>query len=176
MTRFVGYIAMSLDARIADGDGNLDWLMSFGPPEGSQADYQAFYSDVDGIVMGRGTYDWIVAHDDWPYSGKTSYVVTNRAFDSERNDVIAVSPDYLGLRTKLEREGHSVVWILGGGTVQRAALDAGMFDHIRVFVIPIIVGSGPLIFADGAPRGLTLQASRTWGQIVELSYTFKETE
>jgi len=171
MARYVGYIAMSLDGRIADGDGEIGWLLEFGMPDDVQGDYDEFYGGIDALVMGRATYDWIVAHHPWNYGGRQSYVVTRRPLDTGRDDIVAVPPDFPALKARIEAAGHRNVWILGGGLVQRAALDAGMFDHIRVFVMPVVVGSGPLIFADGGLRGLKLTGSRIWpGAIVELAY------
>ncbi len=175
MTRYVGYIAMSVDGRIADGDGGLDWLLKYGMPPEMKADYDAFYEGIDAIVMGRSTYDWIAGHQGWSYSGTQTYVVTRRPFDPDREDITSVEPDYPALRRRIESTGHQCVWIMGGGMVQRSALDAGMFDHIRIFVIPVIVGSGPLIFADGELRELEFAGSRTWpGGAVEIAYTIKD--
>ena len=176
MTRYVGYIAMSLDGRIADGDGEIGWLLEYGMPPEVKADYDAFYAGIDAIVMGRATYDWIGANHEWTYAGTATYVVTNRPFEPGRDDIIVVEPDYQALRRRIEAERHGNVWIMGGGIVQRTALEAGMFDHIRVFVIPVIVGSGPLIFADGPLHRLDLTGTRTWpGGAVELAYAFPRT-
>ncbi|GIL01112.1 MAG: dihydrofolate reductase [Alphaproteobacteria bacterium] len=174
MTRYVGYIAMSLDGRIADGDGEIGWLLDYGMPDEAKADYDAFYAGIDALVMGRATYDWIVANHEWSYGGRISYVVTRRPLEAERDDIVAVPPDYPELKARLEAAGHRNVWILGGGVAQRAALEAGMFDHIRVFVIPVIVGSGPLLFADGPLHRLELTGSRVWpGGAVEIAYALR---
>ncbi|MDN2566230.1 dihydrofolate reductase family protein [Aquibium sp. A9E412] len=176
-TRYVGYVAMSLDGRIADAAGGLDWLMSGGGmSQEQQADYDAFYASVDALILGRTTYDVVAGGHEWPYAGKQAYVVTRRALDAGRDDVTAVAPDYAALRARIAAAGHRTVWVVGGGIVQRSAMDAGMFDHLRVFVIPVVVGSGPLIFADGPLRRLALETSRNWaGGVVELAYSIGET-
>ncbi len=46
-------MAMSLDARIADADGGVGWLEQFGDGGGDYFGYQAFYDQVDTLVMGR---------------------------------------------------------------------------------------------------------------------------
>lgn len=177
MTRYVGYIAMSLDGRIADGDGELDWLMELGMPEDLKAGYDSFYAGIDALVMGRATYDWVHANHEWTYAGKTSYVVTNRPFEPDRDDIVCVGTDYSALAERMRQDRHETVWILGGGVVQRAALEAGMFDKIRVFVVPFIVGSGPLVFADGPLHRIKLTGSRTWSQgVVELEYELGKTK
>ena len=58
-----------------------------------------------------------------------------------------------------------------GGATQRAMLDAGFFDEIRVFVIPVILGGGPPLFTDGARRSLKRTHVKEWpGGLVELAY------
>lgn len=172
MTRYVGYIAMSLDGRIADGDGGIDWLLACGQPEGGEAEYQAFYASIDAIVMGRATYDYLAAREGWDYGDRPVYVVTRRPLADAPEGVVAVPPDYPALKALLGRAGHGTVWVMGGGIVQRGALDAGMFDQLRVFVMPLVVGSGPLVFADGALRRFVLDGTRQWSDgIVEVAYS-----
>jgi dihydrofolate reductase len=172
MTRFVGYIAMSLDGRIADGDGEIDWLLAYGQPEGGEAEYNAFYASIDAIVMGRATFDYLARRPDWSYGDRPVYVVTRRPLGDAPEGVVAVPDDYVALRSRLQAAGYGTIWVMGGGVVQRAALDARMFDHVRVFIMPLVVGSGPLVFADGELRKLKLDGSRQWSEgIVEVSYT-----
>lgn len=48
------YIAVSLDGYIADENGSVEWLESI-DSEGD-AGYEAFFDNVDTVVMGRTTY------------------------------------------------------------------------------------------------------------------------
>jgi len=173
MVRFLGYIAMSLDARIADANHGVEWLDRHAPGD-TDMGYAQFYEGIDALVMGRATYDFVAAQPQWPYPGKMSYIVTSRALDTSRADVTAVEPDFSRLRDRLRSDGHQSVWIVGGGRTQRAALDAGMFDELRVFVLPVVLGGGPLIFADGSEAGATLTGHKVWpGGVVELIYAFE---
>ncbi|MBO6639990.1 MAG: dihydrofolate reductase [Roseitalea sp.] len=173
MARFLGYIAMSVDARIADSNQGVEWLDRHAPGDADMG-YPEFYGGIDALVMGRTTYDFVAAQPEWPYPGKMSYVVTSRPLTSERDDVTAVEPDFARLRDRVDADGRKNVWIVGGGQTQRAALDAGMFDELRVFVLPVVLGSGPLIFADGAQAGAKLTGHKVWpGGVVELIYAFE---
>lgn len=49
------FIATSLDGYIARDDGDIEWLHSL-PTEGEDHGYQDFIASVDGLIMGRETF------------------------------------------------------------------------------------------------------------------------
>ena len=53
------YIGTSLDGFIARKNGDIDWLVQFESPEINQS-YTEFVSDIDAIVIGRGTFEKVV--------------------------------------------------------------------------------------------------------------------
>jgi len=172
MTRYVGYIAMSLDGRIADGEGRMDWLIQFNDPENDYG-FAEFFDGIDAIVMGRATYDFVASQDVWPYPDVITYVVTSRFLAQEAQNVATIAPDFNALRKHLSHEKEMTIWVMGGGQTQRGALDADMFDEIQLFVMPVILGSGPLVFSDGTPTGATLvDHIALSGGVVRLTYQF----
>lgn len=60
------FIAASLDGYIARQDGDIGWLLQRDDPTEDHG-YMAFIADKDWIVMGRGTYEKVLAFDEWPY-------------------------------------------------------------------------------------------------------------
>jgi dihydrofolate reductase len=71
------YIATSLDGFIAREDGAIDWL----PPidlTGEDYGYQAFMDSVDALVMGRNTYELVLAFEAWPYGNKPVIVLSSQ--------------------------------------------------------------------------------------------------
>jgi len=60
------FIATSLDGFIARPDGRLDWLEHPGA-EAEDHGYGAFVASVDGILMGRATFEVVLGFDPWPY-------------------------------------------------------------------------------------------------------------
>ena len=73
--RIVYYLAASLDGRIAGPDHDLSFLQTLeGGPE--SGDYLAFYAGVDSLVMGAGTWEFMVRHGSWPYARKPTWLVT----------------------------------------------------------------------------------------------------
>lgn len=69
------YVATSLDGFIARPDGSVDWLDRFAEG-GNDHGYNGFYQGIDGLLMGRGTYDIVRGFGDWPYPGKPCQVLT----------------------------------------------------------------------------------------------------
>ncbi len=168
---YVGYIAMSLDAYIADRDGGVGWLDPFNV-EGEDHGYAEFIATVDALLVGRATYEQVIGWG-WPYEGRSAYVAThNPDFDGAH---VAASGTLAELDASIRAAGHARVWIMGGGQTQRAALDAGMFESLRVFVMPVILGGGIPLFSPGVPRRLALTGcTPRAGGVVELNYAIPE--
>ena len=66
MTNHV-YIATSLDGFIADRDGKLGWLPGLPDPDGGDYGFAEFLGGIDAIVMGRRTFETVLAFGLWPY-------------------------------------------------------------------------------------------------------------
>ena len=60
-------MAMSLDGFVARKNHGLDWLMKQ-KTEGEDHGYEAFQARMDGIVMGRGSYQNVLSFGEWPYT------------------------------------------------------------------------------------------------------------
>src|SRR6187200_937672 len=69
------YIGTSLDGYIARKDGEIDWLIQFDSEEINQS-YTAFVSNIDAIVMGRGTYEKVLSFPTWFYQQKVFVLST----------------------------------------------------------------------------------------------------
>src|SRR5258705_8696968 len=67
------FIGTSLDGFIARANGDLDWL----PPGGGEPHgYDEFMATVDALVIGRKTFETVLAFDSWPYGEKPVFVLT----------------------------------------------------------------------------------------------------
>jgi dihydrofolate reductase len=156
------HIAVSLDGKIARPDGSVDdWLAADYPAE--DFGFDAFLAGVDAILMGRGTYDAVRRHGDWPYPGKPTIVLTARPLDDPvPAGVEARSGDAAAVAAELEGRGCRRVWIEGGGRVLRSMIAIGRLDVLEMAVIPIILGDGVPLFPPGTPEtGLRLVSCET---------------
>lgn len=166
------YIAASLDSYIATEEEGLDWLTGVAG-EGDNG-YGAFLQTVDTVVMGRRTYEWILAQmgrEAFPYLGKTCYV---RSGSAPHTDGLATftneSADALAARLRATEGGD--IWLVGGGRMLDDFIRRRLIDAWIVTVAPAILGGGiPLFRAAGVPAALTLTDVRRYGQFAQLTYT-----
>jgi len=141
-------MAMSLDGYIARADGDLDWLMKQ-KTESEDHGYDSFMASVDGLIMGRGSFEKILTFDDWPY--QKPVVVTSRTLrDADvpvdlRNTVTLSTLEPKELMQELGRKGWQRAYVDGGKIVQ-SFLSAGLISDITVTHIPILIGEGLPLF------------------------------
>ena len=162
------FIAASLDGYIAGPDDDLSWLFT-------DADYgfSRFFTGIDTLVMGRGTYDVICSFGVWPYPGKRTIVVSRSPdFEVEPEDAELYCGDLPGLIEKLSSEDRQRVWLVGGGELVRSFLEQGLLDEISVSMHPILLGKGVPLFPGGFRRTLLLLKDTTVfdGGLVQLNY------
>jgi hypothetical protein len=83
---FSAFIGTSLDGFIARADGSIDWLIEANKrvPEGEDCGYADFMASVDGILMGRKTFETLLGFESWPYSGTPVYVLSRTLIGSGR--------------------------------------------------------------------------------------------
>src|SRR5262249_41252852 len=127
VTRFVVFIATSLDGFIARSDGGLDWLKPF---EGEGHGYASFFAGVDALASGRGSWDTVLGFPDWPYGDKRVIVCTSRpASPAHGEEIWSGSPRALAVR--LVAEGVRRVY-LDGGALIRSFLREGLVDELTI--------------------------------------------
>ena len=143
------YAALSLDGRIAGEGHDLSFLQTL---TGAENDYEAFYADVDSLIMGARTWDFMVAHGSWPYAGKPTWIVTHADGLAElpgAEPVERFGGEIEALVRLIEARGLERTWLVGGGDVAGQLLAHDLIDELILTVAPALVGSGPAL-ADGA--------------------------
>src|SRR6185295_11298109 len=70
------FVGTSVDGFIARTNGDLDFL----PPGGGEPHgYEEFMASVDALVIGRNTFETVLAFEEWPYGAKPVFVLSTRA-------------------------------------------------------------------------------------------------
>lgn len=142
------FIATSQDGFIARKDGSLDWLTGVSVT-GEDHGYNAFIDSVDGIVMGRGTFDVVTAFDPWPYSRPV--IVMSRTLRQEdlsddlKNRVEITDETPQSIMARLARRGWTRAYIDGGQVIQ-SFLAAGLIAEMSLFRMPVLIGEGRPLF------------------------------
>src|SRR5271167_3997383 len=72
------FVGASVDGFIARPNDDLDFLPEGG---GEPHGYDEFIASVDAIVIGRKTFETVLAFPDWPYGGKRVVVLSSRPVD-----------------------------------------------------------------------------------------------
>lgn len=144
------YIATSIDGYIADRNGGLAWLEMVPNPDGLDFGWAEFMADIDGIVMGRHTFETVCGFDgEWPYT-KPVFVLSNsldslpEAYDGKAQPIRGPLPDVVN---ELNSRGYERLYIDGGITVQ-GFLQQDLIDEMVITVMPVLLGGGTPLFSE----------------------------
>jgi dihydrofolate reductase len=138
------FVGTSLDGFMARADGALDFL----PPGGGEPHgYEEFIATVDALVIGRNTYDVVLAFPEWPYGAKPVFVLSTHAFSPAPPGAVVerLSGPPVEIAAQLEARGFQHLYIDGGITIQRF-LEAGLIQRIVVTRVPVLIGNGIPLF------------------------------
>ena len=165
--RASAFIATSLDGFIARADGSLDWLDDAQTliPEGEDCGYLEFMASIDGLVMGRHTFERVLTFDPWPYENMPVYVLSHAPLTipvAVAASVHSFQGTVEALVAKLGKANFRHLYVDGGQTIQ-GFLRAGVLDDITITVIPVLLGTGRPLFGP-MPHDveLTLLRSRAY--------------
>lgn len=172
--KVVLYVAMSLDGYIAKVDGSVDWLNDV-EGDGEDSGYGDFYKTVGTVVMGRLTYEEVlILADEFPYADKPCYILS-RSEQAAAPHVVFTDEAINTLIPKLKKESVGDVWLVGGGQLTAAFLEAKVLDELQITVIPKVLGEGIPLFPQGTlPSTFRLTNMKQYGQMVSLSYVVHE--
>ncbi|MFT3727653.1 MAG: dihydrofolate reductase family protein [Terricaulis sp.] len=132
----------------------------------------SMFADKPDLLLGRKTYEIFAAH--WPYAEGgpddgiaklfkeiTKYAVS-RSGDVDTSWAGSVLlRDIAAVKRLREQEGPTLI-TQGSTELVHALLAANLVDEIKTFTVPVVLGGGKKLFADGAAaRSYKLLKSRT---------------
>ncbi|RYE88308.1 MAG: dihydrofolate reductase [Hyphomicrobiales bacterium] len=121
------------------------------------------YWDEDQADWGPEERDFAVA---WRNSPKW---VVSRSLESVGPNATLVGSDFEATVRKLKAELDGDIEV-GGPVLARSLTDLGLIDEYRIYLHPVVLGSGAPFFAGPRPR-LRLAASEQMGEdVIRLSY------
>jgi dihydrofolate reductase len=147
------------------------WAMPyFGPEFGDEID--RLFSDKFDLLLGRKTYEIFAGY--WPYYDENApaggiaklfkdikkYVVSGSGEVEASWQGSVLLRDLAEVKRLKQQDGPSLV-TQGSAELVHALLASDLVDEIKIFTIPIVLGGGKKLFADGsAPHAYTLIGSR----------------
>lgn len=147
---------VSVDGYVEDADGKIDWHVWNEEMEAYMLD---FFEGVDTLVFGRKTYELMQAY--WPTEAgsespriaakmnsmpkivfsstlsKATWPTTMLMHEVDKETIMAMK----------NQPGKDIV-IFGGASLARSFAALGLIDTYQLFINPVILGGGSLLFGD----------------------------
>src|SRR5271156_2937155 len=149
------FVGTSVDGFIARANGDLDFLPEGG---GEPHGYTEFIATVDALVIGRKTFETVLAFPEWPYGDKRVVVLSSNPVDFSNvrgGRVEQMSGTPAEIVAKLAASGAQHAYIDGGITIQRF-LRAGLVQRLIITRVPVLIGEGIPLFG-ALPQDLKLR-------------------
>ena len=148
------FIGISVDGFMARPNGALDFLPEGG---GEPHGYDEFIASVDALVIGRKTFETVLAFAKWPYGDKRVVVLSSRPLDlsAVRGGVVEqMAGPPSEIVSKLAASGAHHLYVDGGITIQ-GFLRAGLVQRLIITRVPVLIGDGIPLFG-ALPRDVRL--------------------
>ncbi|GII64290.1 deaminase reductase [Sphaerisporangium krabiense] len=145
-----------------DTDGGFahgGWTHPFFDPEIVGGAFAGTLANADALLYGRRTWENMAAA--WPeragdpfadqMNAIRKYVVSDTLGDGEQawnTTRIPGDKAVARIRELRETEGGDLV-VMGSPTLARTLLQEGLFDELRLVIMPVLLGGGKRIFPDG---------------------------
>jgi dihydrofolate reductase len=147
------FIATSVDGYIAKPNDDLSFLKLV-EKEGEDYGYGAFTENIDTIIIGRRTYDYVIneigsSHYD---NGERDVYVITRTERPKVGRTNFYSGDLTKLVEQLKSEKGKNIYCDGGAEVINELFNHDLIDEIIISVIPVLLGNGTRLFKDGRPE------------------------
>jgi dihydrofolate reductase len=145
---------------------------------------EADYATSDALLLGRRTYETFAAS--WPERGSDvpnadwmnntpKYVASTTLESPEWNNTTVIEGDVAEAVARLKLEDGKDILVNGSGALVRSLMRDHLLDELRLFMHPVVVGSGRRLFDDESdPVKLALTDSHVYENGV-ISLTFKPT-
>lgn len=149
--KLILFISMSLDGYIATKDNSLEFL-SVVEQEGEDYGYNDFITSVDTVIIGRKTYEKVIAMGyEYPHTDKDVYILSRTAKPAIGNFKFYAN-NLSGLVNNLKKQLGKHIYCDGGAEVANELMKNNLIDEFIISVIPILLGDGIKLFKDNRPE------------------------
>jgi dihydrofolate reductase len=170
------FIAASLDGFIAKTNDDLSFLKMV-EKEGEDYGYDAFTANIDTLIIGRKTYDYVlkeIGAEHYDNGQRAVYVIT-RTQRPDSGKTTFYTGNLAELVLRLKSETGKNIYCDGGAEVINELLKLELVDELIISVIPILLGNGTRLFKEGIPeQTLEFMTAKTFDTgLVQLHYKKK---
>jgi dihydrofolate reductase len=159
------------DEDTSGGFGHGGWLVPYVDDAFGRI-VDGWFAEADEILLGRSTYDMM--HEFWSQvtdpedavatalNGLAKHVVSTTLHEPAWQHTAVIPGDVAGRVRALKQRPGRELQVHGSCRLVRTLHDAGLIDEYRLLVIPIVLGSGKRLFAEGAAAsGFSLEHSES---------------
>jgi dihydrofolate reductase len=142
---------------------------------------EADYAKSDALLLGRRTYETFAAS--WPGRGSEvpnadwmnntpKYVASTTLESPEWNNSMVIEGDVAEAVARLKQEDGKNIMVNGSGALVRSLMRDHLLDELRLFMHPVVVGSGRRLFDhESEPVELALVDSHAYDTgVISLTY------
>lgn len=147
------FIATSLDGYIAKPNDDLSFLKIV-EKEGEDYGYSEFTENIDTLIIGRKTYDYVLKelgsfHYD---NGKRDVYVITRTEKPNVGRTTFYTGNLTDLVKQLQSENGKNIYCDGGSEIINELLKNDLVDEFIISIVPVLLGNGTRLFKDGRPE------------------------
>ena len=144
------YLAGSLEGCVVRSDGAVDWLRAGGARPSEEASrFAAFVASIDGIILGRRTFEVVRGRLTGMYGDKPVLVLSHRDLHPPAQHVPGVMRAHGDVGQVLKdcgARGWRSAYVDGPETI-RQVWAAGHLAGLTINRIPVVLGGGIPLFA-----------------------------
>lgn len=164
MRKIIESTLVSLDGVI--GDPHL-WATDYFDSEAERHALEMLLAS-DAMLMGRRTYEFFAAafpHQTGDYGDRINtirkYVFSSTLQKADWTNSTIVSGDVPAEAAKLKQQAGKDLVIYGHGLLSQTLLKHHLLDELKLWIHPLLVGRGKLLFREGEKENLTLVGQKT---------------
>ncbi len=166
MRKVILSMFVTLDGFISGANGDLGWMPgNQTPDEEVDSHMYEMLDEMDTTLLGRNTYELFL--DYWPTATTQQEIIADKLnampkivfskaldkvnwgkWDNARLARGTLAEEISGLK---QQPGKDMV-IFGGANLAQSCMELGLIDEYRLFVAPIILGSGKPLFKGSNDR------------------------
>lgn len=138
------YNDISLDGYISGVNDDTSWI-----PDCGGEQFHKIVSENEVILMGRRSYEFAVVEKVFPYKCALNLIMTHdikQLKQREKENIIFSDGSIEEVMDIIKNKGYEKVFLMGGGRLNAAFINANMVDEIILTIHPIVLGGGTKLY------------------------------